>query len=356
MIIVLTSNYDAAMLQLAFQMRKEFRKIYGDAIVFVPDQANLNEKDDVEIYSRKSSLLPFDKHYNEISERIKKYNPSLVYVCDSNLITARIVLGLPKDIPVCMTVHDVESHPYYNSFSVKLKDKIKKPYLMCALKRANRIILMSNHSFKGFKEKNPQFENKLSLIKLGAHVPNVDAEQPIELIGETDFILFFGRLDKYKGIINLLKAFEINKNKINYKIVIAGRGTLTEEEQNYIDSNPEKIKLVKRYISDGEMIWLFKNAICTVLPYIEASQSGVLSMSYHFGKPVIVSDLEGLTEFVEPQKTGFVFHSIEELAIDLIQVPELAHNMFEDIQTYYDNNLNWEKNIRDFISKTNFTL
>ena len=87
MIIVLTSNYDAAMLQLAFQMRKEFRKIYGDAIVFVPDQANLNEKDDVEIYSRKSSLLPFDKQYNEISDRIKKYNPSLVYVCDSNLIT-----------------------------------------------------------------------------------------------------------------------------------------------------------------------------------------------------------------------------------------------------------------------------
>lgn len=356
MVVVLTSNYNAAMLQLAFQMRKEFRDIIGAAIVFVPDQASLNEKDDVELYSRKSSLLPFDKQYSIISERIKKYNPSLVYVCDTNLITSRIVLGLPDNIPVCMTVHDVESHPSYKSLSVALKEKIKKPYLKRALKRANRIILMSNHSFKEFEEKNPQFGDKLSLIKLGAHVPNVASEQPPELVGETNFILFFGRLDKYKGLINLLKAYEIGKNKINQKIVIAGRGTLTEDEQILINTYPEKIILVKRYISDGEMIWLFKNAICTVLPYIEASQSGVLSMTYHFGKPVIVSDLEGLTEFVDPGKTGFVFHSIEELSQFLIQVPKTALDMYKDIQTYYNNTLNWEKNIKDFISKTDFTL
>lgn len=351
-VVVLTSNYDAAMLQMAFQMRKEFRKIYGRAIVFVPEQAKLHEVDDVETYSRKSSLLPFDKQYAQISDRILKYCPKFVYVCDTNLITSRIVMRLPKNIPVYMTIHDVNTHPNYNSFIVALKDFVKKPYTNRSLIRADRIVLMSNHSYEEFKLKKPQFEKKLALIKLGAHVPDVMEEQPPELEGESGYILFFGRLDRYKGIINLLRAYELAREKISHKIIIAGRGTLTEEEQKYIDKYPDNILLVQRYISDSEMVWLFKNASCTVLPYIEASQSGVLSMSYYFGKPVIVSDLNGLTEFVEAGKTGEVFHSIEELSRDLIDVPARAMYMNEAIQAYYEEHLNWERNLRAFIHTT----
>ena len=350
MIVVLTSNYDVGVLQLAFQMKKEFRKICGESVVFVPDQAKLNENENVETYERKSSLIPFDKQYDRISKRIMKYNPSLVYVCDSNLITSRIVLGLPKSVPVCMTVHDVETHPTYNSSLSKIKEMIKRPYTNCALKRANHIVLMSKNSYTKYKKKRPKYANKLSLIRLGAHVPDVISEQPMEIKNATDYILFFGRLDKYKGIINLLKAYEIGKERINHKIVIAGRGTLTDEEQRLIDKYPKSIILVKRYISDGEMIWLFENAACTVLPYIEASQSGVLSISYYFGKPVIVSDLEGLTEFVENGITGAIFHSVDDLSEQLIQVPRIGDTMKEMIYDYYEQNLDWEKSIRSMLA------
>ena len=346
MIVVLTSNYDGAMPQMAFQMRNEFMKIDGASVVFIPSQANVEDDEFVERYERKNSLIPFDRQYAAIAKRIEAYNPKLVYVCDTNLITGRIIQHLPKSIPVIMTVHDVNAHPNYTSLSVAIKDRAKQPYTMQALKKCNRIVLMSNNSYEGFKAKYPQFSNKLSLIRLGAHVPMAKDEYPPELEGLNGFILFFGRLDKYKGIINLLKAYENKKGQIKSKIVIAGKGILTEEENNIINAHPESVILVKRYISDGEMIWLFKNAACTVLPYIEASQSGVLSMSYHFGKPVIVSDIDGLTEFVEDGKTGVVFHNIDELADALVSVPANAEEMRKDVLEYHDANLDWETNIR----------
>lgn len=353
MIVVLTSNYNGAILQLAFQIRNEFIKIHGESVLFLPSKAKVENDSLVERYERKNSLSLFDKQYLFIAKRIETYKPEFVFVCDTNLITSRIVHNLSKTIPIVMVVHDVNEHPNYRTVTNYFKNIFKKPYIYQALKEANQIVLMSNHSYKEFKKKNPQFKNKISLIKLGAHVPTVKKEEPPELKGEKGFILFFGRLDKYKGIINLLKAYELEKENINRKIIIAGNGTLTKEEKRIIDKYPKSILLVKRYISDGEMIWLFKNASCTVLPYIEASQSGVLSMSLYFGKPVIVSNVEGLTEFVEEGKTGVIFSNIEELSKYMISIPNYEKIMKKSIKEYYESNLNWEYNIRKFIYTTN---
>ena len=352
LVVVLTSNFDAAMLQMAVYMKNEFKKICGDSVVFVPSQAKVADLNGVEKYERKNSIVPFDKQYATIAKRIEAYNPILVYVCDSNLITGRIIVNLSPSIPVFMTVHDVTAHLNYLSRISTVKEWIKSPYIERALKKCNRIVLMSNHSYKGFLEKYPKYSNKLSLIRLGAHVPEVTEQQPTETEDKRGYILFFGRIDKYKGIINLLMAYNKKKSDIKNQLVIAGRGILTEEEQRIISENKESIILIQRYISDAEMIWLFRNAKCTVLPYIEASQSGVLSMSYHFGKPVIVSNLEGLTEFVDAGKTGFIFNTIDELAGYLVSVPERAEKMKEDIARYHDENLNWEKNIRSCLEQT----
>jgi len=45
------------------------------------------------------------------------------------------------------------------------------------------------------------------------------------------------------------------------------------------------------------------------LPYLEATQSGVLNIAYGFNKPVIVTDVGGLSEDVIEGETGFVVKS-----------------------------------------------
>ena len=45
------------------------------------------------------------------------------------------------------------------------------------------------------------------------------------------------------------------------------------------------------------------------MPYKTASQSGVISLSYLFEKPIVVSNLEGLTSYVKYDNSGVVFNN-----------------------------------------------
>ncbi len=96
-------------------------------------------------------------------------------------------------------------------------------------------------------------------------------------------------------------------------MIIAGKGQLSEEESQLIQSECHITSAI-RFISDEEMVWLFQNAQCVVLPYIEVSQSGVLPIAYKFAKPIIVSNLQGLTENVVVTKTEFIFRTEDELS------------------------------------------
>ena len=66
---------------------------------------------------------------------------------------------------------------------------------------------------------------------MGAHVPNVNELKPDE-ITENQFHLFFGRIDKYKGLETLFRAFSEADNP-KYKLVVAGSGELTKRKLKY---------------------------------------------------------------------------------------------------------------------------
>ncbi|MDZ4058745.1 MAG: glycosyltransferase, partial [Bacteroidales bacterium] len=61
-----------------------------------------------------------------------------------------------------------------------------------------------------------------------------------------------------------------------------------------------------RYIPDGEVPLFFSCADVVVLPYRSATQSGISAISYHFGVPIITTDVGGLKEIIEKQGTGIV--------------------------------------------------
>ena len=55
-----------------------------------------------------------------------------------------------------------------------------------------------------------------------------------------------------------------------------------------------------------------------VQPYRNATQSGVTQIAYHFGKPMIVTDVGGLKEIVPDQKCGYVVNPDPESIFDAI--------------------------------------
>jgi starch synthase len=144
-----------------------------------------------------------------------------------------------------------------------------------------------------------------------------------------DYILVFGHIVPYKGIEVLIKAVRLvwQTSTKNVDVVIAGSGDISHIQNILTREDLRHIFIRNEWVPSNEIHDLFKSSKFLVLPYLEASQSGVLSLSYTFSKPVIVSGAGSLSEYVEHGKTGFIFEvdNTEELANYIIQLYEDEH-------------------------------
>ncbi|MBV6444772.1 MAG: D-inositol-3-phosphate glycosyltransferase [Ignavibacteriaceae bacterium] len=127
---------------------------------------------------------------------------------------------------------------------------------------------------------------------------------------DSKVILFFGYIRKYKGLDILLDAMpEIIKRDPSIKLLIAGE--FYDEFEFYrgmIDklNIGTSVYMINKFISNEEVYKYYEPADLVVLPYRSGTQSGILNMAYGFLKPVLVTNVGGLAEFVDEGKSGFV--------------------------------------------------
>lgn len=117
--------------------------------------------------------------------------------------------------------------------------------------------------------------------------------------------LFFGRLERYKGVEYLITASAmLNGIQGNGpRLVLAGPGEL---EALWAGSLPPQIEVRSRLIGDEEAVDLFRRCGLLVLPYLDATQSALISAAYFFRKPVLVTRTGALPEYVEDGHTGWL--------------------------------------------------
>lgn len=122
----------------------------------------------------------------------------------------------------------------------------------------------------------------------------VDRADPAPL-PEAPSLLLFGRLSEYKGVDVLLEAMPlIWEREPTATVTIAGAGPLPDSP---LLDDP-RVRLRHEHVPDEEVPGLFGAASLVVLPYREASQSGVGSLAKGHGRPLLVTDVGGLPELV----------------------------------------------------------
>jgi len=105
-------------------------------------------------------------------------------------------------------------------------------------------------------------------------------------------VLLFGRLEYYKGVRVLLRAMDtVWAARPEARLLVAGRGP----ELSQIPERPE-IETHAGYVAETEVDGLMARASLVVLPYLEASQSGVGAEATARGVPVVVTDVGGLRD------------------------------------------------------------
>lgn len=86
-------------------------------------------------------------------------------------------------------------------------------------------------------------------------------------------VLFFGRIEPYKGLPNFVELAVRMAGKALF--VVAGSGNIDADSLRTIKTNPTIFEVHNRFIEDAEMISFFDRAMVVLLPYESATQSGM---------------------------------------------------------------------------------
>jgi glycosyltransferase involved in cell wall biosynthesis len=152
-------------------------------------------------------------------------------------------------------------------------------------------VICPSEFMKNKLDTNPYLSGKT--VTLHNFIDNVKYEAS----EKKDYVLYFGRYSKEKGIENILKATDIN-------FICAGTG----EYDNKLNE-AEHITNVG-FKSGKELETLIREAKCSVYPSIwyENCPFSVMESIMH-GTPVIGADIGGIPELIDGGKTGFLFES-----------------------------------------------
>lgn len=203
-------------------------------------------------------------------------------------------------------------HTFHENYSRSIKSKnklkkilIKKLYNQVVSSDASIILHSENvkklflFDFKNFNE------NRISIIPFGLFEGYKYFNGSVKIeTANNPYILFFGYIVDYKGVDVLINSIlKLNNKGIFYDCIIAGRDNIGIN----INSLPNNIRLINRFLTEDEIVYLIKQCKFVVMPYKTASQSGIPNTAFIFNKPIIASKIEGIEEIIKDKINGLLF-------------------------------------------------
>lgn len=208
---------------------------------------------------------------------------------------------LPRFCPVpsVVTIHDLSFHYFPNDFLKKDLYQLKN-WTAYSLNKAVKIIAVSKTTKKDIIKQYNLPEEKISVVYNGFEKKPLGKIEKFKLdVEDKPYILYVGTIQPRKNIEVLLDAFSKFKQLYpGFQLIIAGKkGWLYEDTfQKTVDLGLEDDVFFTDFITDNQLIFLYKNAFCLVLPsFYEGFGIPVLE-AMNFGCPVISSFASSLPE------------------------------------------------------------
>ncbi|MEM4993365.1 glycosyltransferase family 4 protein [Priestia sp. SB1] len=176
-----------------------------------------------------------------------------------------------------------------------------------------------------------------------------NSNQVLKLSGNSNNLIFVGRLSPEKGIQDLLEAWNLVSKKKNSKLLIIGEGPEKNRLEKLYDS--ENIVFLGKKNSDEVIIYM-KEAKYLIVPSIwyEGFPMTIVE-AYSVGTPVISSNIGSLKEVVINGETGFHFnyrdidnlHQVLERALDYELHDQMKENVLSNYKERYSEEINFKK-------------
>ena len=246
-----------------------------------------------------------------------------------------------RKIPIIFTCHNVFPHERFpmDRFLCRLVLKRGSGYIvqsrldeldLMTIKKDAKHVVTPHPIYSAFKMQNMERQQARELL-------SVENEKPM--------LLFFGFVREYKGLRYLIDALAKIKEQIaDIQLWIVGDfgDDKARYEQQIADNGVgDHIIVVEGYIPDREVEKYFAASDLVVLPYISATQSGIVQIAYGFEKPVVVTDVGGLPEVVRDKETGYIVPNR-----DVDAIAESVVHFFNE-----GSSIDWQGNIRKCVAE-----
>ncbi|MCL1947266.1 MAG: glycosyltransferase family 4 protein [Chitinivibrionia bacterium] len=214
--------------------------------------------------------------------------------------------------------------------------------------RNEQFVVVSDSSKKELKRYGIKDE-KIEIIHNGIddnfYVPS--PERDVEKCEK--YLLFVGRLQKYKGILDVCETFEkVLKKFPDLKLKIAGNGTFRAKLQKWIKKRNfnEKISLLG-FISQDEKLRLLQRAFLLVQPSYKEGWGLTVIEANACGVPVVANNAPGLCDSVVDGKTGLLYKfgdtcDAAKKIIELIENPQKYGELSSNCLTW-SQKFKWQK-------------
>lgn len=241
-----------------------------------------------------------------------------------------------------LTVHDPIPHSGLNTLIVRFRRFV-------AFHSVKKLILLNGKQRQEFLDYYKISASKVIDSRLSAYtyLHSVTPDASV-LPYKSDYLLFFGKISKYKGLDYLLPAMEkVHAQCPELKLVIAGGGKFHFDISHY--QSLDYIHIINRFILKEELVALIQNSAAVVCPYIDATQSGVLMSSFAFFKPAIVTNTGGLPEMLNDGAYGLIAEpaDVDSLAQSIINMFSSDSNLksYSDRikEDYGEGSMSWYK-------------
>ena len=324
-----------------------FRKQYPKLIFPGKDQTDKSDrKFDIDT---DNTLIPYNPFtFIPTAKKIKAWKPDVLilkyWIPFFAPAFGTVLRLLGNEIKTIYVIDNIDFHEKWFMGNVLTK---------FALKPADELITMSrsvyNDAVKLFPHKKVihSFHPTYPHFNLNRYSRET-AQAKLALTGKK-VLLFFGYIKPYKGLDIIIKALPLILQKLpDAHLLIVGEVYGNDAVYLHLIEKlnlKKHITFVREFVKNEDVEQYFRASDVMMLPYKQATQSGVAQVAYNFGLGCVATPVGGLPELVIHKKTGIVAGSTSELdfaeaVVDFfgLEKAELQKNIEEENRKY-----SWEK-------------
>lgn len=238
-------------------------------------------------------------------------------LASASLFVTQIILLKLAGVKIVWTVHNLKNHDNQHL-------KLERFFTSIVAKLCNAIIVhgdsVKNEVASSLGLKN---NNRIHSVPHGNYLdcyPNTisheKAKAELQLTSEPTF-LFLGLIRPYKGVIELMEAFEaIEHPQVkNARLLIAGK--IWSEDPDFRDRVIQKVNetpnvtLISEFIPDDQLQLYFNACDAVIFPYKDILTSGAVLLAMSFGKACIAPRLGCIKDTLDDE--GAVLYEAEDI-------------------------------------------